>query len=293
MKQRQPKRVRLARTLIELLVVVAIGAILIGLLLPAVQKVRQEGLRMDCTNNVKQLNLAVHSYHDISMHLPALTTILDATPQYGNYNGGMMVTLLPFIEEESLFDLAMAQPGKTWKPVQDMPVKTYMCPSDFTIDSVDWSKNQSGSWAAASYAFNYQVFGANVSTHKTNLPPYATLAIIPNGTSNTISIGEAYSASDGSAHGNLWAYPGINWGWQWSTVIANSQNCPDGTWNDVPQNVPTAAQANKCNCQAIHLDGMVTGWLDGSVRVVRVTISQTTFQNALMPANNEPLGLDW
>lgn len=292
MKQPHPEGMRRAVSLIELLVVVAINAILIGLLLPTVHKVRQDGLRTECINNVKQLGLAVHSYHDAFKHLPALTTIRNVTPQYGDYNGGVMVTLLPYVEQAPLFDLGMADPDKTWKSVQATPVKTYMCPSDFTIYHRHWSGNQSRSWAAGSYGFNYQVFGADVSSKKTNLPPYATLATIPNGLSSTIGIGEAYSASDGSSHGNLWAYPGINWGWQWSPVIANSQSCPDGTWNAVPQNVPTQADANKCNCQAIHFGGMTTGLLDGSVRVVAVTISQTTFQNALMPGDNTTLGAD-
>jgi prepilin-type N-terminal cleavage/methylation domain-containing protein len=149
-------------TLIELLVVIAIIAVLIGLLLPAVQKVREAAARMTCSNNLKQITLAAHNYESAAGHLPpgSLWTMPSDTPhgvdsnplgQYNNQWVGTMVHLLPYIEQDNLFKALMAGtpsvpvPGNYLSPTARHPaywnfpsfwtnrtakVKTLICPSD-------------------------------------------------------------------------------------------------------------------------------------------------------------------
>src|SRR3954464_15715325 len=134
---------RRAFTLIELLVVIAIIGILIGLLLPAVQKIREAANRMSCANNLKQIGLAVHNYADTNGKVP--NAWLWQWNGFGGNSPNRDVTMfwhliLPYVEQDALYKLGTnADPTvagwsiRLWcsrPPVGGVSVKTYLCPSD-------------------------------------------------------------------------------------------------------------------------------------------------------------------
>jgi prepilin-type processing-associated H-X9-DG protein len=137
--------------LVELLVVIAIVAVLLALLLPAVQKVREAAARMSCQNNIRQIGLGLHNYHDVNGKFPPAVLIPYAVEEMDSLTNGAAnpfgpnwaVWLLPYIEEQNLYNQAnpLSYPGTnnlsdlssynlSWRQIRGVKVKTYLCPSD-------------------------------------------------------------------------------------------------------------------------------------------------------------------
>ncbi|VTR93053.1 Uncharacterized protein OS=Blastopirellula marina DSM 3645 GN=DSM3645_20902 PE=4 SV=1: N_methyl_2: SBP_bac_10 [Gemmata massiliana] len=309
-----------AFTLIELLVVIAIIAILIGLLLPAVQKVREAAARMSCSNNLKQLGLAVQNYASArSDQLPNITSAVNGSPQSQTHGGSIHYYLLPFIEQDAIYQAGLSPivgtyngtsysspwdgpiAGNTSKPsVLYQVIKTFVCPSDATMNS-GYPSNRGQDWAGTSYAANYALFGSN----RVNNADQSTYRVgnIPDGTSNTMTFVDSYGGRT-SDHGQLWAYPGWDWtgdgkysavfGWGGVTSNRFGANTGWGSWNQAPLfGVTQSAATDRSRVYSNHSSGCLVGLADGSVRSVGASVSQLSWLYALTPDDGQVLPSDW
>jgi prepilin-type N-terminal cleavage/methylation domain-containing protein len=286
-------------TLIELLVVIAIIAILIGLLLPAVQKVREAAARAQCSNNLKQISLALHNVQGTYGFLPPLSGSMPpgaaAAANGIAPNGNLFYWLLPYIEQDNIFKLhqnpsyAWTEPGEADPgPIVQLTMKTYLCPSDGSNQPVQmWS----GGWATGNYVANWQVF-ANVNTWDTTITPRIP-ASFQDGTSNTIVFAEKVSASSFNNHCEgycpLWGHGSWDYNWMpaFQTWLASG---PTGTMFQVQ---PNAATCKHFLASSAHSAGMNVGLGDGSVRFLSGGMSNATWWAACTPAAGDILGSDW
>jgi prepilin-type N-terminal cleavage/methylation domain-containing protein/prepilin-type processing-associated H-X9-DG protein len=313
--------VRAGFTLIELLVVIAIIAVLIALLVPAIQKVREAAARAQCQNNLKQQALAVHNCHDVYRRLPPATgwyparglaplpTTLPAgytVPAGSGAFGNVYFHILPYIEQGPAYQSTSDGRGNfLWQNVPHYPSTTitipiYLCPSDPSTGPggviVLSAADGGGAWAAGSYSYNFQVFG--------NVPAQlwqgaSSFASVTDGLSNTIFFTERYH---GCWSVSSWDWGGKDWSnpafavpmWHPKGVAVSDavgpasmfQVQPPGPWTD-------NAACNQRVAQSPHTGGINAALGDGSVRFLNAGMDPNTWWAACTIAGGEVLGPDW
>jgi prepilin-type N-terminal cleavage/methylation domain-containing protein len=283
-------------TLLELLVVIAIIGVLIALLLPAVQHVREAANRTVCANNLRQIGIAVHAYEALNRFIPPAWNPENAfssppVDTMSGVKGTIHFLLLGQLDQYPLYRNA----NKDSANAADSVLPVFLCPSEPSLSS---NINEVG-FASTNYVANLMVFSPT--------SPRPLVSAMPDGTSVTVMFVERYKNCD--SYQPAWAnYPaaagGFNdtpvFGWKEYLVRASNPNnvpCPGGPYfsNGTRgfQINPSVGACDPTVTQGPHPSGMVVLLGDGGVRGVSAGVSVTTWVYVCTPNDLHPLGPDW
>ncbi len=302
-----------AFTLIELLVVIAIIAILVSLLLPAVQQAREAARRTQCKNNLKQIVLALHNYVDITSGVfprgvnhtsgPACCCVTQnsAAPQYSH---SIHTMLLPYIEQTTLYskvDFGVGANHANNTVVRATKVGAFVCPSAKLIDSTVYAAHNypfaGTNHGYATCGIHGSDTGAGAFASRWGLINEGTGAVAAgqmrlqnfvDGTSNTIVVSEfakglkyVLPVANSNTQGQSWFDPNSYGNTTYSTLATATPNNPKPTYSTT---------VNFGTVGSYHTGGVQCGLMDGSVRFVSDNIDGTLWQGANTPQGGEVLG---
>lgn len=282
-------RRRDAFTLVELLVVIAIIGVLVGLLLPAVQAAREAARRMSCSNNVKQITLAMHNYHDSFNVYPSGA----ASCCWGTWP----VLVMPFIEQANVSDLYVNWGGDdtTGPRYNGSPNTTnvtkrrfdaFTCPSDQEnmpfggLTNHNYAVNYGNTGYAQQSNLNGVLFGgAPFSYNRTKKLGFNS---VTDGTSNTLMVAEVRQGQGSDLRGFFW------WGDAsgFETYLGPNSPLPDRIYTigyckpikGMPCDVSSSTNPTMFAARSLHPGGVNVGLCDGSVRLVSETINIDTWR---------------
>ena len=277
-------------SLITLLVVVAVIAILVAMLLPAVQKVREAAMRTQTMNNLRQMGIGLHNFNDVFRRLPAACDILPGE----KVAGPIHVAILPFIEQENLYRRYLTDNGRG--NVTEVRIETFVSALDPSVEG----KKPGG---IQNFAANLRTFSDKGFQTKENQPMVALAAIepgklaiprsFPDGTSNTVCLATKFAVCDqgGSRYA---ADPSAGFAAFFGQNPATEKARPDSA-KATYQLRPSAKEclASPLMAQSFLKTGIPIAMVDGSVRTVQPTVSAKTWNYALQPNDGNPLGDDW
>jgi prepilin-type N-terminal cleavage/methylation domain-containing protein/prepilin-type processing-associated H-X9-DG protein len=312
-------------TLIELLVVIAIITVLISLLLPAIQSAREAARRLQCTNNLKQIGLAVHNYMDAYGVMPQGGYFNPSDPNL-SWMHGCLIGLCPFMEQSNVYNAFNSSLRYYEFPDNDTvmaaKISTLWCPSDPDIQQGNNYFTQNAPWDLPAFAPPRSPFYVGLTNYRANAGPWpnpprgvnpqtdpnfaaakanalgvifmtsaTTIASITDGTSNTFLFGEGF-------FGRLTQDEQNNWHWwiagNYGDTIQTTTYPPNPQVNlnlGDPVAFPNGAGIVIISATSNHPGGVNFGFCDGSVRFIKNTIN--SWGQSIDPTTNLPVGLTY